>query len=199
MHRFALVGLFALTAAAQPIAPANPGRSIGQVMARVSVEVFSDYQCPYCRELYFKVIKPLIADYARSNKIYLVHREFPLQEIHPFAKEAACYACAAGRVGKYEQVCESLFRDQDSWAKSGKVAESACAGLTAEEAKRVRALAHDASIAAEIDSDIQLGKRAGVTGTPRPFVHNGARTYPLPYDVSYSLLTRFIEQQIAAR
>jgi hypothetical protein len=55
----------------------------------------------------------------------MIHREFPLNQ-HPYALEAACYACAAHRVGKWEQVCDVLFRKQESWAASGNVDETVC-------------------------------------------------------------------------
>src|ERR1051325_2681714 len=122
MKSAVFASILTASAFAQPLAPASPGRSVGLVMAKVSVEVFSDYQCPFFREFYFKAVKPLIAEYARTNKIFFVHREFPLENLHPYAREAACYACAAGRVGKYEEVCDSLFRDQAAWSKTGKVA-----------------------------------------------------------------------------
>src|SRR5437016_10044982 len=103
MKPFSLALALTLSAAAQSLAPASPGRSIGLVMAKVSVEVFSDYQCPFCKEFYFKAVKPLIAEYARTNKVFFVHREFPLENLHPHAREAACYACAAPRAGKDEE------------------------------------------------------------------------------------------------
>jgi hypothetical protein len=84
-----------------------------------------------------------------KGKVYMIHREFPLNQ-HPYALEAACYACAAHRVGKWEQVCDVLFRKQESWAASGKVDETVCSVLMPDEAKRVRALAKDPSIIAEV-------------------------------------------------
>jgi len=146
--------------------------------------------------LYEKTLKPLIAEYAQKGKIYFIHREFPLP-MHAYAREAACFACAADRVGKYEQVCDALFRDQDSWSKTGKVADSACSALTPTEAKKVRELAHDASIKNEIDSDLRLGVSRGVGATPTMFVTSGGRSYPHSSFVSYPVLRGLVEQLIA--
>lgn len=166
-------------------------------MAKVTVEVFSDYQCPGCKELYEKTLKPLIAEYARTGKIHFIHREFPLP-IHAYAREAACYACAADRVGKYEQVCEVLFRDQDSWAKTGKVADAACSVLTPAEAKRVRALAQDPSVKNEVENDLRLGVSRGVGGTPTMIITSGGQSYAQNTSkVTYPILRRVVEQLIA--
>jgi hypothetical protein len=40
--------------------------------------------------------------------VYLVQREYPLP-IHAYARQAACYACAAERIGRYQEVCDQLF------------------------------------------------------------------------------------------
>jgi protein-disulfide isomerase len=193
MRTAAIVFLAASLLLAQSI---PSGRTIGPSMANVTVEVFSDYQCPTCKVLYEKTLRPLIAEYARTGKIRFVHREFPLS-MHAYAREAACYACAADRVGKYEQVCEVLFRDQDSWAKTGKVADAACSVLTPAEAKRVRALAQDPAIKSEIDSDLRLGATRRVGGTPTMFITGGGRTYTQTSMVDYPILRRVVEQLMA--
>jgi protein-disulfide isomerase len=162
-------------------------------MAKVAIEVFSDYQCPLCKQLYEKTLKPLIAEYVRGGKTRFIHREFPLP-MHAYSREAACYACAADRIGKYEQVCEVLFRDQDSWSKTGKVADSACSVLTPAEAKKVRELARDVSIKNEIDEDLRLGVSRGIGGTPAMFLMSGGRTYPVNSTVSFGILRRSVEQ-----
>jgi len=175
---------------------AQPGvthKTTGPAMAKVSIEVFSDYQCPGCKDLYEKTVKPLLAEY--GNRIRFTHREFPLS-IHAYAREAACFACAADRIGKYEQVCEALFRDQDKWSRTGKVAESACSAVSPAEAKRLRELAQDASVKNEIESDLRLGASRGVTGTPTLFISNGANTYRYGI-ISYPILRRAVENFLA--
>jgi protein-disulfide isomerase len=193
MKSLALILVLAVAALGQQ--PAPSGKTIGLAVAKVTVEVFSDYQCPHCKEFYEKTLKPLIGEYARHNKIYFIHREFPLPG-HQYAKEAACLACAAERVGKYEQVCDALFRDQDSWGKSGKVADTACSALSPAEAKRVRVLAHDPAVIAEVDHDIALGQNLKLGGTPAMFIKSAGQSYPAGA-VSYPVLRRVVEQLLS--
>ena len=67
-------------AAAASAMPAFSGsaKAIGSPNAPITMEVFSDYQCPSCRALFEETLKPLIADYVALGKVYLVHRDFPL-------------------------------------------------------------------------------------------------------------------------
>jgi protein-disulfide isomerase len=190
MRTVAIVFILAATLVAQK---ATTHKVTGPAMAKVSIEVFSDYQCPGCKELYEKTVKPLLAEY--GTRIRFTHREFPLP-IHAYAREAACFACAADKIGKYEQVCEALFRDQDSWSKTGRVAESACSAVSPAEAKRLRELAQDSSVKNEIESDLRLGAQRGLTGTPTLFISNGGNTYRYGI-VSYPILRRAVENFLA--
>ena len=92
----------------------------GSVMAPVRLEVFSDFQCPACRQLYTETLRKVIAECVSTNKVYLVHHDFPLP-MHQYAREAARWANAAARVHKYEQVSDVLFEKQEQWAKNGSI------------------------------------------------------------------------------
>ncbi len=170
-------------------------RSRGLASAPIVIDVYSDFQCPACKVLYEKALIQLNYDYVDKGKVYLVHHEYPLP-MHAHAMEAACYACAASRVGKYEQVSDVLFRRQEAWAANGKVDETVCGILTPAEAKKVRALAKDPAIAAEIQQDIQAGKSAQVNQTPTMILTYRGKPYRIP-GMNYDILRRFIDQLLA--
>jgi protein-disulfide isomerase len=86
----------------------TPLKSTGRQTAPISIEVFSDFQCPACKALHEQTLKPLIADYVRTGKVFLQHRDFPLP-MHQYARPAANLAAAAGHIGKYEEVADALF------------------------------------------------------------------------------------------
>ncbi len=174
-------------------APPEIVKTVGVFTAPIAIEVFSDFQCPSCKLLYEKTLRPLTDDYVAKGKVYLVHRDFPLPQ-HAHAREAACYACAAGRIGKYEAACDVLFRQQEAWAADGKVADTVCNVLSPSEAKQVRALAKDPQIVASVDHDLQLGAAAGVQKTPTMVITYKNQRYPVTGAVNYDLLRRFLDQ-----
>lgn len=182
--------LFALSGFGQSSYKA--GRSMGAAVAAIRIEVFSDFQCPHCKDLYEKTLAPLVQDYVKTGRVYLVHRDYPLPQ-HQFAPQAACYACAAERIGKYEEVCDVLFRKQESWSVTGKVDETVCSVLTPAEAVKVRALAKDPAIAAQIQKDMELGNQAKLGQTPTMFITHGGHTYPVAGYVTYPILRRFLD------
>lgn len=174
-----------------------PVKSRGVPSAPILLEVYSDYQCPYCKTVYEQTLVPLTADYVDKGKVYLVHHEYPLTNLHPYAMEAACYACAANRIGKYEQACDVLFRKQESWTSNGKIDETVCSVLTPAEAKKVRELARDPKIVAEVQQDIQAAQTAKVEGTPTLILTYRLKQYRIPGGTSYAILKRFIDQLLS--
>ena len=83
------------------------------------MEVFGDFQCPACRGFFEGTIKQVIDDYVIPGKVYLVHRDFPL-EMHPYARQAARLANAAAEFGQFEAIERALYDHQDEWSDQGK-------------------------------------------------------------------------------
>jgi protein-disulfide isomerase len=173
-------------------APVHSGRVLGSPVSAITIDLYHDFQCPGCKALYEQTIRPLIANYVLKGRVYLVEHYYPLP-YHAYAKQAACLACAADRVGKYEQVCEVLFKKQEEWEKTGKVEETVCSVLTPAEAAKVRALAKDPGVMAEVQKDIALGQQHAVNGTPTMLITRGGKTYTISTPVSYSMLSRVLD------
>ncbi len=136
-------------------------RAVGPVTAAVRIDLFSDFECPACKSLHEQTIKRVKEEFAAAGKLRLVHHDFPLPQ-HKHAKQAAILAAAADRLGKYDLVADAIFRQQESWTKSGDVDAAVDSVLTPEERKKLREFAKDPAILANIERDIQLGTRMKV-------------------------------------
>lgn len=164
----------------------DKAKAMGNPAAPVTMEVFASFDCPHCRDLHDNTLPQIIRDFVVSGKVYLVYREFPLSgQYHPYAREAANYAVAAGKVGKYQQVSEALFRDQAAWAVNGKVWDTVSKVLTPAEQKHVQTLAKDPAVTGEIEREYQEGVAAGINATPTVIVTQGAKRYPIPAQQLY--------------
>src|SRR5258708_12377335 len=99
------------TPAAKPAsAPLDPSeaKSMGSKSAPITIEVFEDFQCPACRNFFETTVKQLIDDYVVPGKVYLIHRDFPL-EMHPYSHQAARLANAAPQLGHFGPIHRALF------------------------------------------------------------------------------------------
>ncbi len=168
-------------------------KALGSRSAPITIEVFSDFQCPACKNTYESTLRPLIDNYVVTGKVYLVHRDFPLP-IHTYSKTAARWANAAAQLGKFAKVEQTLYARQETWGSSGNI-EAALAGvLTPAELKRARQLVESGQLDAAIDSDIALGNSKRVSQTPSLFVtHRGKTTSLPPGGVTYPLLKQYLD------
>lgn len=175
------------------------GKTYGVRTAPITIEEFSDFECPACRELYLQTLQQLLADnLIAQGKVYLVHHDFPLP-VHQYARTAALYANAAAAIGRFESVERALFARQPEWAANGKVREVVASALTATEMRRVDALVRSPEIAAAVDRDIALGRQNGVERTPTMFITYRGRRQPVVGVVSYPILRRYLEALLATR
>ena len=195
--RTVLAVVFSAVVVAFPSAQTPPsGRAVGPIVAKVTVDVYSDFQCPHCRALAEQTLPRVKQEYALKDKIRLVHHDFPLSG-HQYAKQAALFAAAADRVGKFEQVSDVLFKQQDTWGANGKVEEAVDSVLTPAEAKKVRDLVKDPSVIAVVQRDIDLGTRLNITSTPTIIITKNLKSERVVGFVSYSILARYLDQQLS--
>jgi protein-disulfide isomerase len=194
MKRYALA-LALLMPCLAAVPEIDKAKSLGSPTAPIVMEVFASFDCPHCRALHEETIPLVMRDFVNSGKVYLVNREFPLSgQYHPYAREAANYAVAAGRIGKYTQVSEALFRNQATWATNGKVWETVAGVLTAPEQKKVQALAKDPAVTAEVQREYDEGVAMGVNSTPTVFVTQGSKRYPIPgQQLNYGFLKSLLD------
>ena len=82
---------------------------LGPGSARVRIEEFGDFQCPFCGTLH-PVLKKLESEY--DSRVALTFREFPLAPIHLNAVYAAHAAEAAGMQDRFWQMHDLLYEHQ---------------------------------------------------------------------------------------
>jgi protein-disulfide isomerase len=170
-------------------------KSFGNPSAPLTIELFSDFQCPSCRALHMQELPLIMKDFVNPGKAYLVYKEFPLSQ-HAHSKEAATLACASARVGKYEQVADALFQNQPSWETSGRVFETVASVLTPAERTKVQALAKDPAVIKEVEDDLQEGQFERVNQTPTMIIIRNGKKYPIGGALNYDLLKRFLDELI---
>jgi protein-disulfide isomerase len=104
--------------ASTPVPRASPTSTIPiekpnvKVSSPVVLEEYGDYQCPPCGMLY-PVLKDIEHEYGKQLQIVFHH--FPLNKIHKNAMNAARAAEAARNQGKFWEMHDRLYRNQNVW------------------------------------------------------------------------------------
>ncbi len=139
----------------------------GNPDAALTVTMYADFQCPAC----FTEAQVIAAAWPRiSDRVKVVFRHFPL-DIHRHAFLAARYAEAAGKQGKFWEMHDFLFVNQQAWsALTDPERTFENYGLQLDlDMDQLKADVNADAIRAKIVADQQGGIRARVTGTPSLF------------------------------
>ncbi|HXT22567.1 MAG TPA: DsbA family protein [Thermoanaerobaculia bacterium] len=159
----------------------------GPATAPVSIVEFSDFQCPYCRQ-----VVPTLDQSTQKygDQVRLVFRQFPLTSIHPFAQKAAEAALCANEQGKFWQMHDAMFGDQTKLEVAA--LKTTAAGLGVDKAKFDECL-DSGRFAERIKEDEKAGALVGVSGTPAIFINGRSYSGAQPFDV----LSQVIDEEIA--
>jgi protein-disulfide isomerase len=176
----------------------DPTKAFGSKTAPVVVEIYSDFQCPACKQLFLNTTRKVMENYVNTGKIYLVHRDFPLP-MHAYSRVAASYSRAAAHIGKCEAVEMALFQNQEKWEANGDVKGIVAGALSPAEMKKVQAIVDAKTLEPLIEKDKQLGLTQPVTQTPTSVFHAKGQNYPFAGVVTYDVLKDFLDQLIAQK
>ncbi|MCL5109549.1 MAG: thioredoxin domain-containing protein [Chloroflexi bacterium] len=153
-----------LAAAAASPADSGAGRPaggwrLGPETAKVEVVEYSDFQCPACRSV-SPLLKRLVDEYAGS--VALVYRHFPLPN-HPYAVPAAEAAEAAGEQGRFWEMHDAIFANQERLATTDFRQLAERLGL---DMKRYDAALASGRPRVAVQADYEEARRIGAAYTP---------------------------------
>ena len=132
--------------------------------ALVTIVQFSDFQCPFCSRVE-PTIDQIMKEYA--GKVRVAWRNLPLP-FHNNAKPAAIAAMAANQQGKFWQMHEILFKNQQALAAADLEKYAQEIGLNV---AKFKAAIEDKKLAEAIDAEAAMGGKIGARGTPAFFIN----------------------------
>lgn len=148
--------------------------SLGPADAPITIVEFSDFQCPACGRA-FSTMKRLTQQY--QDKIRLVFRDFPLP-MHPQAPKAAEAAACAKEQGKFWEMHDRMFTNQQRLAVADLKAVAAELGM---DAAKFASCLDSGTYAMDWQNDLTEGRKYGVSATPTFFINgrmlSGAAAY----------------------
>ena len=170
----------------------NDAPSVGDKNAPVTLVEYSDFECPVCKKLH-DVLRGVLPNY--PGKVRLVFKDFPLEQLHPWARTAAIAGrCAYQQDPKaFWKIYDLIYDNQEiisaanAWTKLSDYA--AQSGLNGETFKTCMASPEPG---AAIEASRANGQVLEVNSTPTVFV-NGRRMV----GADQSLLEQYINYELA--
>lgn len=159
------------------------GYLIGSPDAPVEIAEYADFQCPGCAAfatIQWPDVKSRLIDTGRLRWRY---RDFPLDQIHPYARLASHAAACGDEQGRFLEVADRIYAGQSSWFSGG--AEGAFRGYAQAaglDLGRYDECMQSARYAGRIQASLDEGVRLGVGSTPTFLVNGRLYTDGLNYD-----------------
>jgi len=135
----------------------------GPADAPVTITLFTDFECPYCRQV-IPILDEILAKNPKTVK--LSFKNMPLK-FHKLAEPSAKAALAAGEQGKFWPFHDKLFAEQ-------KLTEDTIKKTAIElklDMARFEKDMESPAIQNKLQKDLIDGQNAGVTGTPTVFIN----------------------------
>jgi protein-disulfide isomerase len=168
--------------------PLNPSDHIqGPDAALLTLLEYGDYECPYCG-LAYPIVKTLQRHFAERLKF--AFRNFPLTQIHPHAEAAAETAEFAAAHGRFWEMHDGLYENQQDIGEP--LYESLAAQLRLP-IRDLRAALPAGTFTPKVRADFLSGVRSGVNGTPAFFINNKRHDGPINFDdLASALQTEYL-------
>ncbi len=170
---------FVVTAALIP----TDGPSFGPASAKITLVVFNDFQCPYCRKFASTLRNELPKKYPQDVRV--IFKDFPIASIHPWAPAAAeaAHCIGDGKPDLFWAFHDWIFEHQGEiqpdnlrakvveFGKSHGIDEHALGACLDSHAK-----------ASEVDASLKEGKVLGIDQTPTFFLNGRKVPGALPWE-----------------
>jgi protein-disulfide isomerase len=137
----------------------------GSEKARVTIVKFEDFQCPFCKQVQ-PTFNDLLSRY--NGKVRLVHKDLPLESLHPQARQAAEAARCAYEQGKFWEYHDKLYANSPKGSTDNLKSYAKEVGLNVDSFDRCLA---SGQYKAVVQTDLNEGAQLGLTGTPTFFIN----------------------------
>lgn len=167
--------------------------SLGTVGAPVVLSVYTDYQCPYCRDQAKVLRTNLLKAYPKEVRLFI--HDFPLEQIHPWAKSAAIAGRCAMLQGEdnYWKFHDWVFENQKGLGvETFRGVLMGWAPQNGIDALQLSRCIDSKETEVQVDKDLEEGKKLGLNSTPTIFV-NGRK---LAGSVSWEQLKQIIDIEV---
>ncbi|NMC62431.1 MAG: thioredoxin domain-containing protein [SAR324 cluster bacterium] len=156
--------------------------------AKITIAEFSDFECPFCKRGH-ETMKKILEAYPNDVKIVFKHRPLPM---HKNALSASKAAIAAGMQGKFYEMADALFANQQKLGDEFYTTQAKALGLNVDKFKKDMASEETAKI---VKDDEAQAEKLGVGGTPGFFVNGVSIPGAQPFEQFKTIIDKLLTKK----
>jgi len=160
----------------------------GTERAPVTIVKFEDFQCPYCKTVQ-STYQELLKRY--NGKVRLVHKDLPLDAIHPHARQAAEAARCAGEQGKFWEYHDTLYANSPKAAVEELKTYAKEVGINTASFEQCFTSGKYKGL---VQKDLSEGAQLGLTGTPTFFINGREMSGAQPVEAFAAVIDEELNQ-----
>ena len=168
-------------------------RTKGSPTAPVTVYEMSDFQCPFCADFALQTMPALDREYVQTGKVRFVWVNLPLP-MHQNAVPAAELAMCGARQGRFWQLHDLLFRNQQRWAGLAEPGNYFLSLGDSAGANRdtLASCLREGAMRALVRADAEGAVRSGARYTPTFYIEGGLLVGAQPVEVFRAVLDSIV-------
>lgn len=163
--------------------------SSGSSSAPVTIVEFSDFQCPFCRQV-APTLKQIRDKY--GDRVRIVWKDFPLTQIHPQAFKAGEAGHCAAEQGKFWEYHDRLFSNQEALQPADLKKYAADLGL---DSAKFDACLDSSKYGDRVREGVAQGSRLGVNSTPTMYINGRLVSGAQPYEAIAAVIEEELSRQ----
>lgn len=172
--------------------------SMGRANAPVRIAEFGDYKCMFCHQFEMDVFPKLKKDFIDTGKVQFYFMNYTIiAQDSVFAANAAeaIYAMYPDHFWDFHQLLyENQGPENETWVTNDLLLKLAKQAVPNLDENKFKTALEQGSYIDQIKTDVNMGKAAGVNGTPSVFI-NG-QLVPGPDTLNYDSLKEYIQKAI---
>lgn len=166
---------------------------LGNKDAKVTIVEYSDFQCPFCEKFWEETLPQIKKQYIDTGKVRFVYRHFPLA-FHSSAKPAALATECAGEQGKFWQMHDKIYEEQERTPQFAAADLKKWAVAISLDTAKFNQCFDSEKYAKKLSSDLASGQAAGVSGTPTVFINGQKIVGAQPYESFKSVIEELLKR-----
>lgn len=166
---------------------------LGNPDAPVTITIFGDFQCQYCRKLELE-IKPLIVDkYVKTGKTKIIARDFPfLGKESILAAEAANCAFEKDKYFEFSDMLHKAQKDEEIMDVNENSLKMLAKKLNLNSDEFSECLDSHKYLD-EVKKDFDDGRILGIEGTPTTYINKEILNGALPFEEFEKVIESFLK------